>query len=835
MPNNCADVMAQAMGRALTPEEVQAIRESIQMEQRRLWNEDPAKAHQMGKDGVLMEAARRAAEKQVQEAQIKKYRAALTIAKHDQIQTYLQDRGRSFAALNDISAFSSKAGAGRTSVEYEGKAISNVAIGQLEELARAAKGKFLGLMEKPEDVRQFLKAVWGEATDNPEMVRVAKAWQQVTDELRDRFNRAGGKIGDLGEKWHVPQHHDQLKIAKAGVDHWVAEILPKLDRKEYLNPDGSLMDDKQMVQLLSHVYDTIATGGASKIEPGKQTGGTGMRANRHAESRKLFFRSADDYMAYNQKYGSKNIYNVLFDHLHSLGRDIAVLEAWGPNPDLQHKFWTDTIVREESLRNPGKSAEARIRAWHAEKLFQEVSGHAGDIPTSGMARWMSNLRSWLVASRLGSAVISSFSDEATMRVTSRLWDIPEMTLLRNELRALNPKNPEELRQLRRAGLALQSFSAELNRFGSGFGTVPDKAANFVMRASGLVALTDARKRAFGASMMNVLHDLSREKSFADLAADDHKLLTWKGVDEATWNIWRLAEGEQWDEGLVALTPDAIRAIPDAKLASMGGIPEILRQQAATKLVATVLEETDMAVIEPGARERSMLYAGTTRGTVSGEFIRSIMQFKMFPFSMIVRHWQRAMSLPEYQNKAMYSAALVAATTLMGAVTLEVSELLAGRDPRKMWDPNDPGVAAKNWVAAAMKGGSLGLYGDFLFSQNTRYGQGPIAAALGPTVGSVEDLYNLTWGNLQQYLKGEETDAGAEATRFTKGMLPGTSLWYAKGAFDHMIVHNLQEFLSPGYLQRMQERTRRDFGQEFWWQPGGALPDSAPDMAQITGG
>lgn len=829
----CIDVINLAMGRELSAEEVREIRESIQLEQRLIWNEDANAAHQMGKDGLLLEAARRAGEKMEQEAHLKKKRAALTITKHDQIASFLGDNGRTFDSLNNINAFSSKGGAGRTSAEYEGKAIGNMAIGRLEELAQAGQGKFLGFVQNKEDIRDFLKAVWGEATDNKPMVNVAKAWREVTEELRLRFNRAGGKIGSLGEKWYVPQHHDQARVAKATPEQWIADILPKLDRREYLNSDGTLMDEKQMVTMLGKVYDAIATGGASKIVPGKQSG-TGMRANRNSESRKLFFRDADSYLAYHEKYGSKDIYNVLFDHLHTLSRDIAVTEAWGPNADLQFQFWKDTILQEQSMKNPKGSAWQRSKAWYADALYREVAGMNGDMPTGAVAGFLSGLRSTLVAARLGSAVISSFSDQATMRVTAHLWDIPEMTLLRNELAALNPSNKEELRTLRRAGLAINSFSAELNRFGSGFGTVPDNLAAGVMRASGLNALTDANKRAFGASMMNVLSDLSREKTFAQLEADDHRLLKWKGVDETTWNIWRLAQPEEWGDGIGALTPDAIRAIPDAALKAMGD-PEVLRQKAATKLAATVLEEVDMAVIEPGARERAAVYAGTTRGTVSGEIMRSLMQFKMFPFSMISKHWQRALSLPEYQSKAMYTAALVASTTIMGAISMEVSELLAGRDPRKLYDPKDPGGAAKNWLAAAMKGGSLGIYGDFLFSQNTRYGQGPIAAMLGPTVGTLEEAYNLTVGNLKQSAAGEETDVGAELLRFGKGLTPGASLWYAKGAFDHFVVHDMQEYLSPGYLDRMKERTQRDFGQEYWWSPGENIPERAPELSEIAGG
>src|SRR3546814_19809484 len=55
-----------------------------------------------------------------------------------------------------------------------------------------------------------------------------------------------------------------------------------------------------------------------------------------------------------------------------------------------------------------------------------------------------------------------------------------------------------------------------------------------------------------------------------------------------------------------LTPEAIYRIPDADLADLGGNPRAIREQAATRLLGTILEETDIAVIEPGARERARM-------------------------------------------------------------------------------------------------------------------------------------------------------------------------------------------------------------------------------------
>jgi hypothetical protein len=68
-----------------------------------------------------------------------------------------------------------------------------------------------------------------------------------------------------------------------------------------------------------------------------------------------------------------------------------------------------------------------------------------------------------------------------------------------------------------------------------------------------------------------------------------------------------------------------------------------------------------------------------------------------------------------------------ATTVLGALSLEVDQMLQGKDPRTLNPTAKGGV--RNWVAAMLKGGSLGVYGDFLFSEATQGRQGsPFASA-----------------------------------------------------------------------------------------------------------
>src|SRR6185369_3416159 len=96
-------------------------------------------------------------------------------------------------------------------------------------------------------------------------------------------------------------------------------------------------------------------------------------------------------------------------------------------------------------------------------------------------------------------------------------------------------------QARRAGLSMDTMLGDLNRFGQDNlgGTVTSKLAHFTMRASGLNALTDARRRAFGVTMMDSIGHLTRgAETLAKLDPDDNRILLSKGITETDWQVWR---------------------------------------------------------------------------------------------------------------------------------------------------------------------------------------------------------------------------------------------------------------------------------------------------------
>src|SRR3546814_4416574 len=102
----------------------------------------------------------------------------------------------------------------------------------------------------------------------------------------------------------------------------------------------------------------------------------------------------------------------------------------------------------------------------------------------------------------------------------------------------------EKRLANRAGLGLNALAAELNRFGNGtLGSGwTSKMATGTLRASGLIAMTEARKRAFGVTYMSALGQIAKDApNLAALDKHDHRILLSKGITDTDFAVWTSSE------------------------------------------------------------------------------------------------------------------------------------------------------------------------------------------------------------------------------------------------------------------------------------------------------
>lgn len=837
---HCVGRIQEAAGRKLSDDEVLGIVETIQRAATRIRKGEKATASTgAGErvDYVAQKLAEEAAREHVAEADRQVRNASLQAVKLGQRQAEIAAAASvGMSRLDALSRLIAMRADGKMNAESIEQRVLGVEASLKRHLGDtwdALGSDFLGFIQDADKVRTLIRELRGENTGDAMARKGAQAWRDTAEAARRMFNDAGGEVGHLDD-WGFPQHHSQEKVARAGKETWVNAVLPALDRSRYIDDFGTPWTEPKLREFLGKAWDTIATNGYANIEPG-QFKGKGAVANRHAEARQIHFASADAYMTYWANFGEKTFPQVLEGHINAMARDVAMLEQFGPNPETTYRTLRDQALKAEAKANPKELAKAEHAATRVDNLWNVASGKTAPVANQAIAKSFQVLRDLNVAGKLGSAVWASvFGDKVMLETMSHLNGLPAMQRWSNELRLLSPTQAAERASLRQQGLMLDYMRNAMSRWGDDLGATPwvGKVANAVMRASGMSAINEFRRGAFGLSLMDSLgRTVAEARSLKDVHAQDMHLLSSYGINERDWSIWRLAQLEDYGHGNDRmLTPDAIARIPDEALAKAGVIAsgdrmaeagQRARQDAIHKLLGAINSESRYAVIEPGWRERAQLFGGLERGTIKGEVTRAFWQFKSFPIAQFERAWDVAMSRPTTGGKVGVIAGVITMTTLAGAMLIQVQDLLAGKDPRPMdW---------KFGLTSFIKGGALGIYGDFLYGINeTRYGTGLLEAAAGPTIGPALDLLTSTLKAGKDASEGKQTHLAAKYLTIGKGFVPGSNLWYTKAATDHLIFQNLQEMLSPGYLASMRARTQGDFGQDWWWAPGTTAPQRAPN-------
>lgn len=263
----------------------------------------------------------------------------------------------------------------------------------------------------------------------------------------------------------------------------------------------------------------------------------------------------------------------------------------------------------------------------------------------------------------------------------------------------------------------------------------------------------------------------------------------------------------------------------------------IRDEIASQFQAHLLDEQGMAVVEAGLRERTWMSAGQKKGTAMGEIFKSMLQFKSFPAAFLMRHGSRTMSFEKGTSKAAYGIGIVAMTTFLGALVVQLKELANGNDPQTMWDSEDPSKTAGFWLRSAVAGGGLSVLGDIVIAGADPSGRGITDFIGGPFVSDVKSVANVTLGNAMQWHEGKDTNAANEAYRLIKNKIPAQNLWYTKAATNRMLFDEIQDMIAPGYREKLMRKAEREQDRTRWlgdFDWGSGFDEArAPDFEKIV--
>ena len=544
-------------------------------------------------------------------------------------------------------------------------------------------------------------------------------------------------------------------------------------------------------------------------------------------------------ITYWEAFGERTAVEILLGHVDTMARDIAFIEHFGPNPNTTYQTLRDQALIDTAMDDPRETPKAEARAVKLDELYDYAAGRHKPTYNRTLRATADGLAHLNTAGKLGGAMIASlFGDKPMMEAVSHLNDLPMIQRWQTELRLFNPARAADRRQLEQQGLMLDSVRSGLQRFYEGLGSTgtTGKLANAVMRISGMQAVNDIRKGAFGLQLMAAIgNQLRAGVQWGALQASDIRTLRHYGITESEWKVWSLAPRDTYAGVDNVLTPEAISRISDDALRQANVIGQAdgereagtARRQAIVKLLGAVNTESEFAVVTPGWKERSQFYGDLQRGTAKGEIARSVLQFKSFPWAFLQRSMDAVANVDGPTSKAAMVSWLLVSTTLAGAMIMQTREVLAGKDPRDMADKN----WWKFWGAAFLQGGALGIYGDFLYGANqTRYGSGVLEAVSGPTLGPLLEIGLVQpMAAAKGAMEGRDTHLAAKTVADLKGFIPGSNIWYTKAATEHLVWHQVLNALSPGYLQTIRARTSKEYSQQWWWTPGALTPERAPDM------
>jgi len=690
------------------------------------------------------------------------------------------------------------------------------------------------------------------STNNADARFLAETYKTFSELARKDSNRLGANIGKLDE-W-APTIHDEGLIRAVGEKNWRDFIY---DRINWTRTGKNLPATREAREkFLSDIYRTITTGiddHANALERGERFGPAKL-SNGLERHRVLHFTDGAAAEAYRAKFGYGNLHKAMFNHLERVSRINGQMEVLGPNPirmieavaeSLRKKVKADPHLTELQKTEQGNQLQILPNnlgeSGFIGKALVEMSGLTLGAPASGsrIAHYTQVGRTWMAATKLTAAVWTAIgTDQVIGGVAGAMRGGHFMPSLGRHIAGLMRGRPKGAKQqiAYLYGVGFNSFIDNITTPFQAVDAARGMASKWMMRTfkyTGFSWETDVT-RATAANMIDhelgTLSGLSHDKLPRRYAHGFSK----HGITADIWEPMRKATMKT-GRGDTVLLPDLVRDLPDSAFDGLvnkrlAGVavnrqtPKLrerfvadAKHEVEMALRGYVIDEVNFANPVVDAATRRFAYQGHRPGTASGEILRSIVQFKTFGL-VFTRNvlgraafgGQGATRGERFINGLPHIGALLAFLTLAGYGRIVAVDTLMGR-----WPPRDP-LDWKTITAAAMQGGAMGIYGDFLFSESDRFGRSPSEMVIGPLFGELSDVFSLA----QSARSGNFNEGMASrGLNLVVGNVPFINWWYTRAAVNYLFINALREYIKPGYLAKRDRRREKEYGQRNILPPG----------------
>lgn len=674
---------------------------------------------------------------------------------------------------------------------------------------------------------------------NKDAMKIAAAYNRVHKDMVARQNRAGAYIRQL-DGYIMRQTHDTGEIQKLGkmpdgslskkqsFDTWYKTVLPLLDPKTFngANPKDYLQ--KVHENLYSGVHGTPAD--EAEVAEFFAHGSLARSSSAH---RTLHFKDAESAYEYNQMFGTKNFSDGVLSDMLFRSRNIALMEAFGPNPKQTFQDLMTELKQEARTQPDAAEQVKRLEDWRLRAAWAEVSGE-NEYPASiTLDKISSTVRIVTQLSKMGGVVLSSLGDKAFLQSEMTFQGLNSLEVLGKQITGMFARSANQKELLHSMGIGLDSM-------------IGNTISRYTIHSTGQNKLNKIQQRFYDLNFMNwwndvhkstagelMAHNLGRNssKTFNQLDPDLQKTLRLYDIDTLEWEALRHVATKA-PNGEIYLTSGSLKNSPlstiDALVHAKGWkVSSTSRtriiDELDQKLRVYFTDRIDYAVPTPGAGERKFLTLGSQAGTPLGEGLRLLTMFKSFPTTVMRKVIGREvyghgsntlMQWLQNDHKGKFRLAqLIAMTTIGGYLSGVIKDAVRGRTPKPLTIDGEI-----NWSVindAFLRGGGAGILGDFLFTEYDQAYNSFTGAMAGPVFGQLD----MASAAFSKAIRGENPTK--EISKLITNNTPFINLFYIRPIIDYFVLWNIQEMTSPGYIDRMAESVEEQ-GQEFIIDPRDAI-------------
>ncbi len=494
-------------------------------------------------------------------------------------------------------------------------------------------------------------------TGNAKALQMAEIINKYMDIARNRRNAQGAYTRQVSG-FIAPQSHNAGKVRGKGkpedFNAWKQFIADRLDERTFDDVEAT---PAARAEWFTNEWNALSTGVHLKAGEsdwlGGFTGGTQNIAKRASQERSLHFKSAEAWFEYHERYGNGSLFETISQHLKNVGRDVGLMKIWGPNPRAAFEADRQQLIgrafargdQDQVMTLSGKSMSGKLIM----SGFDQIDGSANITAHAGLASFGRNTRGYMTITKLVNGVLSQFGDIFSRAGTLQWNGLNPFETHAQSIAALVRGRPDlEQREL-------------LHRIGAfGDGVIGDIAARvsagdqFTGRMAKWVRwsqIVNGQRWWTDVMSAQTTRDLSatlgfyKDTTLADLPDRLKLTLGRYGITEAHWDYARAHTVEQ--NGRHMTVSDAIRYEADDTIMAMMGKPdatpaEIARYRDDFEQTwrTYFIDQTRESITDPGAMTRSVITGGLPPGTLTGELMRFIMQFKAFPVAFMQKQINR---------------------------------------------------------------------------------------------------------------------------------------------------------------------------------------------------